>query len=76
MAQRQLKCLGFDPGPIDGIYGPKMRAAVGEFEQSEKRVEASRRWLLRSAYVEVAIQGKGLAMERRRSRVEGGYAEI
>jgi peptidoglycan hydrolase-like protein with peptidoglycan-binding domain len=32
--------LGFEPGPIDDIYGPKMREAVDEFEQSEKGLRA------------------------------------
>jgi hypothetical protein len=32
MAQRVLKEAGFDPGPIDGIYGPKTQKAVIEFQ--------------------------------------------
>lgn len=32
--QTDLKTLGYNPGPIDGIYGPKTKAAVVAFQQS------------------------------------------
>ncbi|MFO7274801.1 MAG: N-acetylmuramoyl-L-alanine amidase [Bacillota bacterium] len=32
--QQQLKALGFDPGPIDGIFGPKTEAAVKAFQRA------------------------------------------
>jgi len=32
-AQRELKDLGFNPGPIDGKWGPKTSRAVLEFQQ-------------------------------------------
>ena len=32
-AQRMLAGLGFDPGPIDGLMGPRTRAAVRAFQQ-------------------------------------------
>ena len=32
--QRIVKILGFDPGPVDGIYGPKTTAAVRLFQVS------------------------------------------
>ncbi len=31
--QRQLKSVGFNPGPIDGIFGPRTRAAVIAFQK-------------------------------------------
>jgi peptidoglycan hydrolase-like protein with peptidoglycan-binding domain len=31
--QEALKRLGFDPGPIDGIFGPKTEAAVKAFQK-------------------------------------------
>ncbi len=30
--QEELKALGFDPGPVDGIYGSRTRAAVRAFQ--------------------------------------------
>ena len=33
--QQALKDRGFDPGPIDGIYGPRTGAAVTEFQRKE-----------------------------------------
>ena len=32
--QERLKALGFDPGEIDGVYGPKTKEAVQKFQQS------------------------------------------
>ncbi len=32
--QTRLNELGIDPGPIDGLYGPKTRGAIMEFQQS------------------------------------------
>jgi len=33
--QQQLAQRGYDPGPIDGQYGPRTRAAVEEFQRSQ-----------------------------------------
>lgn len=35
-AQRLLKELGYDPGPVDGQYGPKTNAAVKAFQRDER----------------------------------------
>jgi len=33
--QRALSSAGFNPGPIDGIYRPLTRAAVGRFQKAK-----------------------------------------
>ncbi|MGI8686657.1 MAG: peptidoglycan-binding protein [Acidimicrobiales bacterium] len=33
-AQEMLRAAGFDPGPIDGVFGPRTEAAVTEFQSS------------------------------------------
>lgn len=33
--QRRLTKAGFDPGPVDGAFGPKTAAAVRAFQESE-----------------------------------------
>jgi peptidoglycan hydrolase-like protein with peptidoglycan-binding domain len=38
MAQRVLKDSGFDPGPVDGSFGPKTREATKNF-QIKNRLE-------------------------------------
>ena len=32
--QERLKALGFEPGPIDGIYGPQTRRAIMDFQNA------------------------------------------
>lgn len=34
-AQRALKKLGFDPGPIDNVMGPKTQKAIVDFQRSQ-----------------------------------------
>lgn len=33
-AQRRLKAAGFDPGPVDGVLGPRTRSALRDFQQA------------------------------------------
>jgi hypothetical protein len=33
--QLRLRALGFDPGPVDGIAGPRTRAAIASFQSAE-----------------------------------------
>jgi peptidoglycan hydrolase-like protein with peptidoglycan-binding domain len=41
-AQRALRDLGYDPGPIDGIFGPRTRAAL-EKSLTLERLDVDRR---------------------------------
>ena len=41
-AQEKLKEKGFDPGPIDGMWGPRTAAAVSDFQRSENLKVTSR----------------------------------
>ncbi len=34
--QLRLRALGYDAGPVDGIAGPKTRAAIKAFQSSER----------------------------------------
>ena len=34
LAQSRLKARGHDPGGIDGVFGPKTKAAVKSFQRS------------------------------------------
>ncbi len=35
MTQEALKDNGYDPGPIDGVMGPRTAAAISEYQQKE-----------------------------------------
>ena len=39
-AQRVLSDIGYDPGPIDGLWGPKTKSAVVQF-QSDNELPAT-----------------------------------
>ena len=38
-AQKELKAAGFNPGPLDGVFGPKTQAAVKAFQKSHGLVQ-------------------------------------
>jgi peptidoglycan hydrolase-like protein with peptidoglycan-binding domain len=40
--QTQLRDAGFDPGPIDGVVGPRTRAALQKYNASVSKVSALR----------------------------------
>jgi len=41
-AQRTLRALGYHPGPVDGVLGPKTKDALARYQRSE-RIEVTRR---------------------------------
>lgn len=53
--QQALAAAGFNPGPIDGIEGPKTRAALVAFQQARGLSTASDQW----GATEAALRGTG-----------------
>jgi peptidoglycan hydrolase-like protein with peptidoglycan-binding domain len=41
-AQEKLKDKGYDPGPVDGIWGPRTAAAISEYQRKEKMTITNR----------------------------------
>jgi peptidoglycan hydrolase-like protein with peptidoglycan-binding domain len=41
-AQRTLRELGYQPGPVDGVVGPRTKDALAKYQRSE-RIEVTRR---------------------------------
>ncbi|HEY7203233.1 MAG TPA: peptidoglycan-binding domain-containing protein [Methylomirabilota bacterium] len=41
-AQRALRDLGYEPGPVDGVIGPRTRAALAQYQRSERIVVTGR----------------------------------
>jgi hyperosmotically inducible protein len=42
VAQEKLKDKGYDPGPVDGIWGQRTAAAVSEYQRKEKMTVTNR----------------------------------
>jgi osmotically-inducible protein OsmY len=42
IAQEKLKDKGFDPGPVDGLWGPRTASAVGDFQRKENMTVTNR----------------------------------
>jgi hyperosmotically inducible periplasmic protein len=42
IAQERLKEKGYDPGPLDGIWGPRTASAVSEYQRTEKMTVTGR----------------------------------
>ncbi len=58
-AQSSLKAKGFDPGPIDGVYGPRTRTAVQDFQRSENLMVTGRLDADTSARLSLATSRSG-----------------
>jgi peptidoglycan hydrolase-like protein with peptidoglycan-binding domain len=41
-AQERLKEKGYDPGSVDGVWGPRTAAAVSNYQRTEKLTVTSR----------------------------------
>ena len=60
--QRQLRRLGFRPGPIDGLYGPRTAAAVARYQRDQGAPSDGVAW----AHIRRAIASARRAAETRR----------
>jgi peptidoglycan hydrolase-like protein with peptidoglycan-binding domain len=56
-AQEALEDKGFNPGPIDGIWGPKTAAAVSDFQRKENLTVSGRLDAPTLAKLEIAADG-------------------
>jgi hyperosmotically inducible protein len=56
-AQEALEAKGFNPGPIDGIWGPKTSAAVSDFQRKENLTVSGRLDAPTLAKLEIAADG-------------------
>ena len=62
--QRQLRRLGFRPGPIDGLYGPRTADAVARFQRDQGAPSDGVTW----GHTRRAITSTGRAAEMRSVR--------
>ncbi len=49
--QKQLSSLGYDPGTIDGVMGPRTRAAIARFQNDRKLLPSGRVGPATAAYL-------------------------
>ena len=59
-AQEALEEKGFDPGPIDGIWGPRTAAAVSEYQRQENMKVSGRLDVPTMTKLELGPDGKPL----------------
>jgi len=56
--QQWLKNLGYNPGPVDGVFGPKTKKALQEF-QSDCGLHPDGKWGYRTDYMlDIVVKGK------------------
>jgi len=74
-AQQALKDKGFDPGPIDGKYGPKTREAVLNYQKQNNIVANGR--LGGETYESLGVKrdAPGEHMDAAGSEIKGSYSK-
>lgn len=61
--QEALTALGYDPGPIDGIDGPRTRAAVSAFQRDQGLAEDGQWGEHTHAAMVAALRAKGFPVD-------------
>ena len=74
-AQQALKVKGFDPGPVDGKYGPKTREAVLNYQKQNNIVANGR--LGGETYESLGVKrdAPGEHMDAAGSEIKGSYSK-
>jgi len=74
-AQQALKDKGFDPGPVDGLYGPQTRGAVLNY-QKKNNIEANGR-LGGETYESLGVKRDAPAehMDAAGDHIKGSYSK-
>jgi peptidoglycan hydrolase-like protein with peptidoglycan-binding domain len=75
-AQQALKDKGYDPGPIDGRYGPKTREAVRRYQKENKIVANGR--LGGETYESLGVKrdAPGEYMEAAGGHLKNSYSKV
>jgi hypothetical protein len=70
--QKQLSSLGYDPGTIDGVMGPKTRAAIMRFQRDRRLLPSGSVGPATTAYLMPAsVQEVGTYLSR--SEIRNGF---
>ena len=69
--QTQLTSLGYDPGTVDGVMGPKTRAAIKRFQQDRHLIPSGQMGPVTTAYLMPAsVQQVNTFLSRKELRDE------
>jgi hypothetical protein len=74
-AQQALKDKGFDPGPVDGLNGPKTRAAVESYQKQQNLKETGTLGAETLTSLGVQKGRAGTHMDAAGTNMKTGYSE-
>jgi Putative peptidoglycan binding domain len=74
-AQQALKDKGYDPGPVDGVQGPKTREALRDYQQKENLNENGQLGPETMDHLGVKSGGSGTEMKEAGSNIKHSYAK-